>query len=193
MNTGREASYARPVADQREELVAAFSRHAATQQASEPTEIAPPEDWPHRFCTYEEARGFIVRLRAAGSREGKVIAAEYGVTRMTVSRAVRSALVHLGEYDPEGWSRYNRERSAQARKRFCERMKERDQQVRAVNAEIAQSRDAVAEHRYVAELEEERLAPPLVSSSLAENALRKERRRRAQRRLNERNRPRAAW
>jgi hypothetical protein len=178
-----------------DELVAAFRRRAAKAQEAGLPALPLPEHWPHRWCTYEEARGFIVRLRAAGSRESKAIAAERGVTRMSVSRAVRSALVHMGEYDPEGWSRYNRERNAESRRWFREQMNERDRRVKQENAEIAQRRDAVAEHRRVMELElaRELLGEPNVSTPYHSEATRKERRRALQRNLNAKNRPRAEW
>jgi hypothetical protein len=146
-----------------------------------------PACWPHRWCTFEEARVFVSRVRAEGSSESKVIAQERGVSRRSVSRAMRNALVRVGEYSPEEWLRYNRERKAESRRRFLERMDERNRREVQENTEIRRQREARMEQRSVMELEEMR-AESHVSSSRDSETLRRERRRELQRKLNERNR-----
>jgi hypothetical protein len=151
-----------------------------------------PAHWPHRWCTFEEAREFVSRVRAEGSSESRAIAQERGVSRRSVSRAIRNALVRLGEYAPEEWLRYNRERKAESRRRFLERMDERNRREVQQNADIRRQRDALVEQRRVMELEEMR-AELHVSSSRDSETLRKERRRELQRKLNEKNRRLAGW
>jgi hypothetical protein len=150
-----------------------------------------PAHWPHRWCTFEEAREFVSRVRAEGSFESRVIAQERGVSRRSVSRAIRNALVRVGEYAPEEWLRYNRERKAESRRRFLERMDERNRREVQENADIRRQRDALMEQRNA--MEREMRAELHVSSSRDSEMLRKERRRELQRRLNEKNRRRAGW
>jgi hypothetical protein len=146
------------------------------------------EDWPFRWCSYDEARGFVTRIRAEGSGEAKAIAEEYGVSRSSIKRAVRQYLVATQQYEPAEWLRFQRRRKAEARRRFLERMAERDRKRAEDNALIAQGRATLAAER-------EALGEGgslHIASSPADEETRKERRRELQRKLHAKNRARAA-
>jgi hypothetical protein len=106
--------------------------------------IPPPYDdpanWPYRWCSYEDARGFVTRIRAEGSREGKGIAQERGVSPRTVRRAVRWYLISTGQYDPDTWLAYERQRKARVRKWFLDLMTEYHTRETKENIEIAERR-----------------------------------------------------
>jgi hypothetical protein len=147
-----------------------------------------PAQWPFAWCTWEEARGFVSRLRSAGSSEGKVIAQEFGVSWSSIKRAVRWYLISVGDYDPEGWSQYGRERKAEGRRRFLALVRERDRRVPVENRALALARDARAEQERVRELELELLQEAEVASTRHSVDDARARRRKLQRRLNARNR-----
>src|SRR5262245_34644176 len=104
------------------------------------------EDWPYKWCTYEEARGFVSRIRAEGSGEAKTIAEEFGVSRASIKRAVRQYLIATQQYEPAEWLRYQRRLKAEARRRFLDRMAERDRKRAEDNALIAQGRAHSQQH-----------------------------------------------
>jgi hypothetical protein len=144
-----------------------------------------PGNWPFRWCAYEDARGWVTRIRAEGSHEGKVIAQEVGVSWPTLKRAVRWFLISTGQYDPDSWLAYQRQRKAEARRRFLDRMTERHLKMKDERREIEQGRLGLAEQR---EKAEEALH---VSTPRSEDP--KARRRELQRKLNVRNRARASF
>ena len=92
-----------------------------------------PGNWPFRWCDYSDARGWVTRLRSAGSREGKLIAKEVGVSARSVRRAVRWYLLSVGEYEPDSWLAYERKRKAEGRRYFLELMAKRDELDRNVS------------------------------------------------------------
>jgi hypothetical protein len=138
-----------------------------------------PANWPYRWCSYDDARGFVTRIRAEGSREGKAIAQERGVDPRTVSRAVAWFLKSTGQYDPETWKRYQQQRKAEARRWFLDTMSEHYAKVAQENVELAERR---------ATLLGEREARERASQDLLDSA---QRRKELQRKLNVRNR--ARW
>lgn len=101
--------------------------------------------WPFRWCSAEEARGFVSRMRAGDTR--KQIAAEYHVHPVTISRAVVYYLLAVGEYDGDGWKRYKSERKRQARQRFLERVNARDARQAATLAAIREERKTLVSER----------------------------------------------
>jgi hypothetical protein len=147
-----------------------------------------PEDWPHRWCSYEQARGFVTRIRAEGSGEGKVIAEEYGVSRRSVTRAVRWYLISTQQYEPDQWFRFQRERKAEKRRWFLDKMAARDQEFQRANAQIKQARETLNEERATLERAERATH---TASSYSEDSARKEHQREVQRKLNAKNRARA--
>ena len=66
---------------------------------------------------------------------------------VSVKRAVRWYLRSVGEYSPETWLAHERQRKAEARKWFLERMAERDLQEKNANQEIKQARAELASER----------------------------------------------
>jgi hypothetical protein len=156
--------------------------------------IPPPYDdpanWPFRWCSYDEARGFTLRIQVEGPREGKGVAEEYGVHRRTISRAVRWFCLSTQQYDPETYFAGVRRRKAETRKWWRDKMDARDQETKRVNAEVAQARAALLEQRLAAEEAEARA--PHIAHSYSDDSARRERRRELQRKLNERNRRRAS-
>lgn len=149
--------------------------------------------WPH-VAPYEAARGWTTRLRAEGSREGKAIARELGVSWSTFKRMLVWYLVSVGEYRPREWLQRQRERRAESRRRLIAYASERDRKTKADHQALALDvahrddplRRALAERARVEALEAEgaALAEPHVSQSRHSLQDEKERRRRAQRRLN---------
>jgi hypothetical protein len=148
------------------------------------------EDWPFKGATYEQARGFVTRIRAEGSGEGKTIAEEFGVSRRSVTRAVRWYLIATQQYEPAEWLRFQRRRKAEARRRFLERMAERDRKRAEDNALIAQERATLAAERELLDQGQEHSLH--IASSPTDEEARKQRRRAMQRKLHAKNRARAA-
>jgi hypothetical protein len=153
-----------------------------------------PNNWPFRWCTYEQARGFVSRIRAEGSGEGKVIADELGVSWPSVKRAVRWYLIATGQYDPSSWLEYQRRRKAEARRWFLDKMAAREQETKRANAEIAQARSRLLEQRATLDEAEARATDSLhIASSLVDDSAKKARTREQQRRLHAKNRARAGF
>jgi transposase len=146
------------------------------------------EDWPYKWCSFDEARGFVTRIRAEGSGEAKAIAEEYGVSRSSIKRAVRQYLVATQQYEPAEWLRFQRRRKAEARQRFLERMAERDRKRAEDNALIAQGRATLSAERAL----DQDGGPLHIASSSTDEDTRQQRMREAQRRLHAKNRARAA-
>ena len=148
--------------------------------------IPPPyddsENWPFKWASYQQAGGWVTRIRTAGSHEGKVIAQEVGKSWSSVKRAVRWYLISVGEYEPESWCAYERRRKAEGRRYFLELMAKRDQENGKVNKEIKQARAVIASERPT---RDEGLH---IATSYSEDSEKKERRRELQRKLNARNR-----
>jgi hypothetical protein len=151
-----------------------------------PAPYDDPANWPFRWCEYEDASGWVSRIRAEGSHEGKVIAQEAGVSWPTLKRAVRWYLISTGQYDPDSWLTYQRKRKAEARRWFLDKMSERDQEAKRVGAEIRQARETLSEERSARED-----ISAHVANSYADDSERKERRRELQRKLNAKSR--AQW
>jgi hypothetical protein len=147
------------------------------------------EDWPYRWCSFEEARGFVTRIRAEGSHEGKVIAEEYGVSRSSVKRVVRWFLIATQQYEPDAWLRYQRQRKAEARRRFLDRMAERDRKEVLARTVVEQGRATLAAHRQALDQADER--PLHIATSASDDEASKQRRRELQRKLNAKNK--ARW
>lgn len=130
-----------------------------------------PSDWPWpHVAPMEEVRGWVTRMRVEGSREGKRIAVEVGVSWSTLKRMVAWYLVSVGEYDPTGWLQRQRERRAESRRRLIAYATERDRKARADHLALAVDqgdplRRAFAERERVLALEAEgvALAEPHVS------------------------------
>lgn len=144
-----------------------------------------PQNWPFKWCQYGDARGWVTRIRSAGSHEGKLIAKEIDKSWSSVKRAVRWYLVSVGEYEPESWCAYERRRKAESRRWFLEKMAERDLQEKTAHEQIRRARSVVAAERAT---RDEDLH---IASSYTEDSDRQERRRELQRKLNAKNRARA--
>jgi hypothetical protein len=151
--------------------------------------IPPPYDdpanWPYRWATYEQARGFVTRIRAEGSHEGKLIAKECGVSWPTLKRAVRWYLISTQQYEPDQWLAYQRQRKAEARRQFLDLMTQRHLKMKDERKQIEQGRGALAAHHTTLDQADRdvHIARPRDTS---------ERRRELQRKLHAKNRPRAA-
>jgi dTDP-4-dehydrorhamnose 3,5-epimerase-like enzyme len=141
-----------------------------------------PENWPFKWCSFDDARGWVTRIRSAGSHEGKLIAKEIGKSWSSVKRAVRWYLVSVGEYEPDTWLAYERRRKAEGRRYFLELMAKRDEENGLTNQEIKQARATIAHERAT---RDEDLH---IASSYSEDSDRRERRRELQRKLNQKNR-----
>lgn len=150
-----------------------------------------PANWPYRWCSYEDVRGWVSRIRAEGSHEGKVIAQDVGVSWPSIKRAVRWYLISVQEYDPDSWLAHQRRQKAEARKWFLDKMAERDQETKRVGTEIVQARAGLAVERVA--LEEAEARAPHVAGSHSDDSAKRERRRDLQRKLNAKNRSRASF
>jgi hypothetical protein len=150
-----------------------------------------PAKWPFKWATYEDARGWVTRIRAEGSHEGKGIAKEIGVSWSSIKRGVVWYLISTGQYDPDSWLAYRKRQRADGRARFRERMAQRDEEKKRVVEEIARARAGLLEQRTAREHAEGRA--PQVANSYSDDSLRRARRSELQRRLNAKNRPRAGF
>lgn len=136
-----------------------------------------PANWPFKWCSYEEARGFVTRVRAEGSKEAHGIAAECGVHVQSIRRAMVWYLLSTGQYAPQEWFAYQRQRKAESRRKFLERMAERDRVQYRAQAKQRNARAQLAQERALH-----------IASSYSEAEERTQRRRELQRRLNAKNR-----
>jgi hypothetical protein len=154
--------------------------------------IPPPYDdpanWPYRLCTYEDARGWLTRIRNGDT--AKAIAKETGISFSSVRRAVVWYLHSIGQYDPESWFAYKHERRAEGRRWWRAKMDQRDQEQERVGAEIRQARERSQAEREARERAEGELH---IASSYSDDSARRERRRQLQRALNAKKRPQAGF
>jgi hypothetical protein len=152
--------------------------------------IPPPHDdlanWPFRKCTYEQARGWRSRILANPSGEHKAIAAEFGVSRSTITRAVRWVCISIGDYNPVEYGKNKRRWKAEGRRWWRAKMDARDEEIKRVNAELRQARETIGERRRAQEKAETGTLHIAISHS--DDSERRARNARLQRAINERNR-----
>jgi hypothetical protein len=100
------------------------------------------DKWPFRWCSPEEARGFVTRLRNGDTRNQ--VATEVGVSPRSISRAVRYVLLADGQYDADGWFEHKREARREGRRRFLELVAKRDDQEKRTSEAVRAERRQLA-------------------------------------------------
>jgi hypothetical protein len=121
------------------------------------------ENWPWgRYGSWEDARGWVTRMRAeTSSREGRSIAKEIGTSWSTFKRIIRWYLLSIDDYHPDEWRSAVLTANAESRARMRQRHEERDRRVKRENELLRTERDALAHQRLVQQwMEQDANAPP---------------------------------
>ena len=139
---------------------------------------ALPEGYVHGYSSKIPAshRDEIIRRRRAGESR-KSIARDYSCSPETVSRAIRSRLHELGQYDPEMFLSEQRRRRAEGREWMRAIWDARDAEERRLSLAAQEDRQRAAEYqaRLVdAEREERRLRAQIFRERQKVKALREQ-------------------